>query len=105
MLIQILFRPTILDGFHDDHLKRFCHEDGNPMCIGELAPVVERSHVRCTGIDIRIFQCYFDYISRHEHYYFSFIPQNELMVYTFRNLLGLLESAIMLQTSTLEINV
>ena len=28
-----------------------------------------------------------------------------LMVYTFRNLLGLLESAIMLQTSTLEINV
>ena len=27
-----------------------------------------------------------------------------LMVYTFRNLLGLLESAIMLQTSTLEIN-
>ena len=27
------------------------------------------------------------------------------MVYTFRNLLGLLESAIMLQTSTLEINV
>ena len=29
----------------------------------------------------------------------------ELMVYTFRSLLGLLESAIMLQTSTLEINV
>ena len=28
-----------------------------------------------------------------------------LMVYTFRNLLGLLESAIMLQTSMLEINV
>ena len=28
-----------------------------------------------------------------------------LMVYTFRNLLGLLESAIMLQTSTLEINL
>ena len=28
-----------------------------------------------------------------------------LMVYTFRKLLGLLESAIMLQTSTLEINV
>ena len=28
-----------------------------------------------------------------------------LMVYTFRNLLSLLESAIMLQTSTLEINV
>ena len=28
-----------------------------------------------------------------------------LMVYTFRNLLGLLESAMMLQTSTLEINV
>ena len=28
-----------------------------------------------------------------------------LMVYTFRNLLGLLKSAIMLQTSTLEINV
>ena len=28
-----------------------------------------------------------------------------LMVYTFRNLLGLLESAIMLLTSTLEINV
>ena len=28
-----------------------------------------------------------------------------LMVYTIRNLLGLLESAIMLQTSTLEINV
>ena len=28
-----------------------------------------------------------------------------LMVNTFRNLLGLLESAIMLQTSTLEINV
>ena len=28
-----------------------------------------------------------------------------LMVFTFRNLLGLLESAIMLQTSTLEINV
>ena len=28
-----------------------------------------------------------------------------LMVYIFRNLLGLLESAIMLQTSTLEINV
>ena len=28
-----------------------------------------------------------------------------LMVYTFRNLLGLLQSAIMLQTSTLEINV
>ena len=28
-----------------------------------------------------------------------------LMVYTFRNLLGLLESAIMLQTSTPEINV
>ena len=28
-----------------------------------------------------------------------------LMVYKFRNLLGLLESAIMLQTSTLEINV
>ena len=28
-----------------------------------------------------------------------------LMLYTFRNLLGLLESAIMLQTSTLEINV
>ena len=28
-----------------------------------------------------------------------------LMVYTFRNLLCLLESAIMLQTSTLEINV
>ena len=28
-----------------------------------------------------------------------------LMVYTFRNLLGLLESAIMLQTSTLKINV
>ena len=28
-----------------------------------------------------------------------------LMVYTFRNLLGLLESAIKLQTSTLEINV
>ena len=28
-----------------------------------------------------------------------------LMVYTFRNLLGLLDSAIMLQTSTLEINV
>ena len=28
-----------------------------------------------------------------------------LMVYTFRNLLGLLESAIMLQTSKLEINV
>ena len=28
-----------------------------------------------------------------------------LLVYTFRNLLGLLESAIMLQTSTLEINV
>ena len=28
-----------------------------------------------------------------------------LMVYTFRNLLGLLESAIMLRTSTLEINV
>ena len=28
-----------------------------------------------------------------------------LMVYTFRNLLGLLESAILLQTSTLEINV
>ena len=28
-----------------------------------------------------------------------------LMVYTFRNLLGLLESAIMLQTSTLQINV
>ena len=27
-----------------------------------------------------------------------------LMVFTFRNLLGLLESAIMLQTSTLEIN-
>ena len=27
-----------------------------------------------------------------------------LMVYTFRSLLGLLESAIMLQTSTLEIN-
>ena len=28
-----------------------------------------------------------------------------LMVYTFLNLLGLLESAIMLRTSTLEINV
>ena len=28
-----------------------------------------------------------------------------LMVFTFRNLLGLLESSIMLQTSTLEINV
>ena len=28
-----------------------------------------------------------------------------LMVFTFRNLIGLLESAIMLQTSTLEINV
>ena len=28
-----------------------------------------------------------------------------LMVFAFRNLLGLLESAIMLQTSTLEINV
>ena len=28
-----------------------------------------------------------------------------LMMYTFRNLLGLLESTIMLQTSTLEINV
>ena len=28
-----------------------------------------------------------------------------LMVYTFRNLLGLLDSAIMLRTSTLEINV
>ena len=28
-----------------------------------------------------------------------------IMVYTFRNLLGLLESAIMLRTSTLEINV
>ena len=28
-----------------------------------------------------------------------------LLVYTFRNLLGLLQSAIMLQTSTLEINV
>ena len=28
-----------------------------------------------------------------------------LMVYTFRNLLGLLVSAIMLQTSTLEINI
>ena len=28
-----------------------------------------------------------------------------LMVYTFRNLLGLLESAIMLQTSSLEITV
>ena len=28
-----------------------------------------------------------------------------LMVFTFRNLLGLLDSAIMLQTSTLEINV
>ena len=28
-----------------------------------------------------------------------------LMVYTFLNLLGLLKSAIMLQTSTLEINV
>ena len=31
--------------------------------------------------------------------------EKESMVYTFRNLLGLLESAIVLQTSTLEINV
>ena len=33
------------------------------------------------------------------------VPRLLLMVYTFRNLLGLLESAIMLQTSTLEINL
>ena len=32
------------------------------------------------------------------------VPRRASMVYTFRNLLGLLESAIMLQTSTLEIN-
>ena len=33
------------------------------------------------------------------------VPVVLLMVYTFRNLLGLLESGITLQTSTLEINV
>ena len=33
------------------------------------------------------------------------VPRLLLMVYTFHNLLGLLESAIMLQTSTLEINL
>ena len=33
------------------------------------------------------------------------VPRVLLMAYTFRNLLGLLESAIMLQTSTLVINV
>ena len=33
------------------------------------------------------------------------LPRRAFMVYTFRNLLGLLESAFMLRTSTLEINV
>ena len=33
------------------------------------------------------------------------VPRRASYVYIFRNLLGLLESAIMLQTSTLEINV
>ena len=36
---------------------------------------------------------------------FPFLMVTFLVVYTFRNLLGLLESAIMLQTSTLEMNV
>ena len=36
---------------------------------------------------------------------FRFLDGDVLMVYTFRKLLGLLESAIMLQISTLEINV
>ena len=36
---------------------------------------------------------------------FPFLDGDVPMVYTFRNLLGLLESAILLQTSTLEINV
>ena len=33
------------------------------------------------------------------------VLDGDVMVYTFRNFLGLLESAIMLQTSTREINV
>ena len=43
-----------------------------------------------------------DIRKQHDLYVNNFVL---LMVYTFRNLLGLLESAIMLQTSTLEINL
>ena len=41
----------------------------------------------------------------YERDFMDSLNHDNLMVFTFRNLLGLLESAIMLQTSTLEINV
>ena len=46
----------------------------------------------------------FDIVNFHLFWMVTFLVVL-LVVYTFRNLLGLLESAIMLQTSTLEINV